>query len=283
MDDGAFGAPYILDTVGGSPNTNLGGGVWAFDTASGGAQDIVTGPAQEGLHAIALHQVGWNGSAFSVPFETTVGSATVDPAAVDLTTATDSGSFDVTFEAGIDLDGLTADAFGLSQPVTTTETAHQDDPADPSSASVKKPFTLAHAARATITTALTDDLDLFIVYDANNDGTFELSEIVASSAGADGNESVTMIAPPDGNYQAWVQGFAVAGTPTFPLTIDAVQGTDLTVSGLPAGALPAGTPVTITVNFSKSMTAGQDYFGELQLGPPTAPNALSVPITIHRQ
>ncbi|HSL32745.1 MAG TPA: S8 family serine peptidase [Candidatus Limnocylindrales bacterium] len=283
MDDGAFGAPYILDTVGGSPNTNLGGGVWAFDTASGGAQDIVTGPAQEGLHAIALHQVGWNGSAFSVPFETTVGSATVDPAAVDLATATDSGSFDVTFEAGIDLDGLTADAFGLSQPVTTTETAHQDNPADPSSASVKKPFTLAHAARATITTALTDDLDLFIVYDANNDGTFELSEIIASSAGADGNESVTMIAPPDGNYQAWVQGFAVAGTPTFPLTIDAVQGTDLTVSGLPAGALPAGTPVTITVNFSKPMTTGQDYFGELQLGPPTAPNALSVPITIHRQ
>ena len=46
--DGAFGAPYILDTVGGSPNTNLGGGVWAFDTASGGAEDIVTGAGPGG-------------------------------------------------------------------------------------------------------------------------------------------------------------------------------------------------------------------------------------------
>ena len=66
--DGAFGAPYILDTVGGSPNTNLGGGIWAFDTASGGAEDIVAAPAQEGLHAVALHQVGWNASKFNVPF-----------------------------------------------------------------------------------------------------------------------------------------------------------------------------------------------------------------------
>jgi hypothetical protein len=30
------------------------------------------------------------------------------------------------------------------------------------------------------------------------------------------------------------------------------------------------------------MTAGQDYFGELMIGPPTAPTALSVPIKISR-
>jgi hypothetical protein len=36
------------------------------------------------------------------------------------------------------------------------------------------------------------------------------------------------------------------------------------------------------VTFSKPMTSGQDYFGELQLGPLSAPNALSVPIAIHR-
>ena len=79
-----------------------------------------------------------------------------------------------------------------------------------------------------------------------------------------------------------MQGFALTGTPTFPLTIDAIQGTDMTVSGVPAGAVPAGTAVTIHVAFSKAMTAGQDHFGELQLGPPTAPSALSVPIKIYR-
>jgi hypothetical protein len=44
----------------------------------------------------------------------------------------------------------------------------------------------------------------------------------------------------------------------------------------------AGTPVTLTVAFSKSMTVGQSYFGELLLGPPTAPHALRVPIKIDR-
>ena len=282
LDDGAFGAPYILDTVGKSPNRNIGAGVWGFDTATGGAEDLVAGPVQEGLHAIVEHQVQWNGTSFNVPFETTVGSATVDPSSIDVTTPGDTGGFDVTFEASLDLAGLEAEAFGLSQPQVTTETAHQDDPNDVASASVKKSFTLNHAARATITTELSDDLDLYIVYDADNNGTFTTSEIIASSAGGTGDESVTLVAPGDGNYQAWVQGFAVTGTPTFPLTIDAIQGTDMTVSGVPAGAVPAGTAVTIHVAFSKAMTAGQDYFGELQLGPPTAPSALSVPIKIHR-
>ena len=31
-----FGAPYILDTVGKSQNTNVGAGVWTFNTATGG-------------------------------------------------------------------------------------------------------------------------------------------------------------------------------------------------------------------------------------------------------
>src|SRR5262245_7502317 len=37
VGDQVFGAPYIIDTVGGSPNTNTGAGVWRFDTASGGS------------------------------------------------------------------------------------------------------------------------------------------------------------------------------------------------------------------------------------------------------
>jgi hypothetical protein len=55
---------------------------------------------------------------------------------------------------------------------------------------------------------------------------------------------------------------------------------------LVVGALllaPAGdTPVTVHVTYSKAMTPGEDYFGELLIGPPSAPSALSVPVTIHR-
>ena len=279
----AFGAPYTIDTVGGSPNTNTGAGVWRFDTATGGAEDFVAAPAQEGLQAFVLHQVGWDGADFHEPFSVTVGGASVTPATIDLDTTTDDGSFDITFRSGLALDGLVAEAFGLSQPSVTDEPGQQDDPNDPSSASIKKDITLEHASRLSVRTELnTDDFDLFVVRDANNDGTFTNAEIVASSAGGTANEFVELVAPPDGDYQIWVQGWSVAGTPTVKLTIDPIQGNDLTVSGVPAGAVAANTPITLTIDFSKSMTAGQTYFGELLLGPPTAPTALKVPIQITR-
>jgi hypothetical protein len=210
--------------------------------------------------------------------------ATVTPSEVDETTTADSGAFDVTFKASVALDGLTAEGFGLSQPSTTQEPVAQDDPDDPATASNRKTITLDHASRLTVTTAYpTEDVDLFVVYDANGDGAFDASEIVASSAGGTANESVELIRPPDGNYQIWLHGFQVAGTPSIELTVDAVQGNDLTVTGLPSGAVPAGTPVTLHVAYSKAMTAGQDYFGELLLGPPSAPTAFSVPVTVRRR
>ena len=281
--DATFGGPYVIDTVGSSPNTRTGAGVWRFDTATGGPSDFVAAPAHGGLHSVALHQVGWQGDEFDTPFSVTLGGASVAPSAVDIETVADSGSFDVTFESGVDLDGLSAEAFGLSQPSVTTETARQDDPNDPSSASVKKSITLQHASRLTVSTALnTDDLDLFVVYDANNDGNFTNSEIVGSSTTGTSNEFVELVRPGDGNYQIWVQGWSVSGTPSFQLSINALQGSDLTVTGPPDGPIPANTPVTLTVEYSKAMVAGEDYFGELLLGPPTAPTAFKVPITIRR-
>ena len=147
----------------------------------------------------------------------------------------------------------------------------------------RRNLTLSHASRLSVSTALdSNDLDLYVVRDANNDGVFSSSEIVASSAGGTANESVDLVNPPDGNYQIWVHGFSVAGTPSFALNVNAVQGNDLTVSGLPTGPVPAGTQVSLHVDYNKAMTPGQTYNGELLLGPTTAPAALSVPIKITR-
>jgi hypothetical protein len=143
---------------------------------------------------------------------------------VEQTTAADSGSFDVTFKSTVDLTGLEAEGFGLSQPQTTTETAHQDDPNVPSSASVKKTFVISHASSATFEVQLpANDIDLYVLRNG---------QLVGSSTSATGDESVTLVRPPDGTYEVWVHGFSVTGTPTFPLTIDAVQGNDLTLSGV---------------------------------------------------
>jgi hypothetical protein len=258
--------------------------VWLFNTATGGAEDFVAAPAQEGLHAVALHQVGWQGDDFTTPFEVTLGSASVAPSAVDIDSAADTGSFDITFTSSVDLTGLTAEAFGLSQPQSFTRQTQQDDPNDPSSASVKEDIAISHASSATFTVDVgSDDIDLFIVYDANNDGTFTNAEIVGSSAGGAGSdERVELVRPADGNYQLWAQGWQVAGTPTIGIGIDVIQGNDMSLSGLPAGGVSAGDPVVIHVDFSKSMTVGETYFGEILLGPPTAPTALRVPVEITR-
>jgi hypothetical protein len=277
-----IGDPYILDTIGKSPNTNTGAGIWKFNTATGGSRDIVSGPAQEGLGAVAWHQVNFKGDQFYTPVKTTLGAAQVAPSAVAQTTSADTGSFDVTFKANVDLTGLKSEAFGLSQPTTENVQVKQDNPDVSSTASVKRNITLHHASKLQVNFDLaTDDNDLFVLRDANGDGQFTSNEIVASSTSGSSHEAVTLVKPADGAYQIWVHGFSVAGTPTGALKIDAIQGDDLTVTGVPAGAVPAGTLVTLHVAYSKAMTAGQ-YFGELLLGPNEAPAALRVPITVTR-
>lgn len=281
---GLFGADYIINTLGGSPNTNTGAGVWKFNTATGGAEDFVTAPAQEGLQSVVIHQVGWDGDDFTTPFHVTLGSANVAPSSVDLDSPSDTGGFDITFTSSIDLAGLTAEAFGLSQPEEFVEQTQQDDPNDPSSASIKHDLAIDHASSARITLDVgSDDVDLFLVYDANDDGVFTNAEIIASSTnGAGTDESIEVVRPLDGNYQVWAQGWQVAGTPDVTLGIDVTQGTDMTLSGLPGGAVSAGDPVAIHVDFNKSMVVGQTYFGEILLGPPSAPAALRVPVEITR-
>lgn len=280
-----FGAPYVLDTVGGSPNTNIGAGIWTFDTATGGEQDLVAALAQEGLHAVVLHQVLFDGGQFWAPFESVLGTATLDPSSVEIDSPTDAGSFEIDFTATVDVEGLAAEGFGLSQPSVTAEVAVQDDPNDPSSASVKKDVTISHASTATFATELTSggtDIDLFVVYDANGDGSFTNAEIVASSTTPTADEFIELVRPADGSYQVWAQGWSISGPTTFDLTIDVIQGTDLSITGIPPGTITAGTTVTMTVNFSKTMVVGETYYGEILMGPSVAPTALRVPVAITR-
>ena len=68
-------------------------------------------------------------------------------------------------------------------------------------------------------------------------GFVALTSWIAASTTGTSNEFVELVAPADGDYQVWVQGWSVAGTPTVKLSIDAIQGNDLTVSGVPAKSL----------------------------------------------
>ena len=127
-----------------------------------------------------------------------------------------------------------------------------------------------------------NDVDLFVVYDANNDGAVhERPRSSPRRPAAPGRRVIELVRPPTATTRSG-HGLAVAGTPDVTLGIDIVQGNDLTCPVSPAGAIPAGTPVAIHVDFSKAMVAGQTYLGELLLGPPAAPTALQVPVEIER-
>jgi hypothetical protein len=213
----------------------------------------------------------------------------VNPSAVTTDAAADgTGSFDIVVNSSLALPGLKADAFGLSQPKSFTVHAKQDDPseADPSTASAKVQGILIgdHASRATFTLPQVgpdEDIDLFVAR-KRSDGTFQ---VVGASTGAAGaTEEVTLIAPPAGEYEVWVYGFAVSSADTAagnPVGVDIVQGRDLTITGIPSGAVPANTPVTLHVAFANAVHSTAPYNAELLLGPDVAPTAVTVPVTIN--
>ncbi|NLG48636.1 MAG: S8 family serine peptidase, partial [Chloroflexi bacterium] len=255
--------PYTLDTIGKSPNKNLGDGIWRFDTATGGPEDWLTVPLNEGLHQVLLHNVLHSGKVSTVPFTTTLGTVTVNPSAVELTTDSNSGSFVITFTSGIELEGLTVEAFGLSAPQvylgqTVTQSATQnpeDDPLNEKNGWKLFPFTLKHASSAEIWTenTSTNDLDMYVFHDANRDGNFAYpDEVIGASETATSEEYVQLLNPRDGDYLVGVFGWDVTGGGEYDLVIQPVQGNSLKVTGAPDTVLP-GELVTLTVSYTDAM------------------------------
>jgi hypothetical protein len=292
--DPVYYGPYTLDVVGKSPNTLMHDGVWRFSTASGGAEEWVTASLSEGLHELLVHNVLHSGAKFHVPFTLTVSTVSVNPSAVQINTNKNTGTIAITFKSGMPLNDLVAEAFGLSAPVvyagqTVTQSPTQNPashPLDETKGWKVFPFTLSHCSSVRITTgnATTNDIDLYVLYDANGDGVFSYpSEVVGSSGSPTSDEVVTLFLPPDGQYVAGVFGYDVTGGGTYDLTIAAAQGNDITVTGLPAGPVAPGVPVVLTLNYAKTMTPGTTYLGALMLGPSVAPGAIVVPIEITRR
>jgi len=281
----AYYGPYTLGVVGKSPNTNIHDGTWTFDTSTGGPQDLVSAPAKPGLNLIALHNVNFEGSDFSENFVGQVGTITANPNTINIVTASDSGSFDIQVSSSMGLPDYNTDGFGLGVPqVYTNQPISQDDPNDPTTASYTKTVTLNHAGLLDITTGNTSgsDIDLFLYYDSNGDGTFD--ESMGSSTTSGDEEQITLQFPADGDYMIAVHGWSVAGgADTFDLTVDAIQGTDITAAAAPSGPFGPNTSVMLHYTYNAAAVApGNTASGLITLGPSTAPGALEIPVTISR-
>ena len=265
-------APYTLDTTGKSPNAYQGSGIWGFDTSTGSNGDVVASPvfADGGLHAIVWHQVGWDGGRFHVPVTTSLTAASVEPSTiVDDAATSPAGSYEVVFEAGSDPGAVTAEAFGLGEMTSETLPLSQDDPNDTATSSIKKTITVGHAARIEISVDASDSIDTDLYVRHNG-------QTIAASATGSADEAVTLVLPDDGTYEIWVHGFQVNPSPQdVQLDVKTVQGSDLTAS-----VAQVANSATVTVEYDRPLAPGTTYFGELLLGPASAPRAISVPIEI---
>lgn len=270
----AYYGPYTLTVQGKSPNTNFADGRWRFNTSSGGAEDWVTAPFASGLHLLAQHNVLVEGDAFDATFTKTVGTIRATPATIHLWTFNSSGSVPLSIQSGLTLPDLQASGYGLGSPVETTLDIGFTDAG---SVEYWYPFTVDHASKVVIDTSSPDigDVDLTLYY-----WTGSAWNYIAGSAGSSAAEHIEVVFPADGPYSLGINNYSgPAGT--VRLVTDIVEGHDLTVAGTTSNSVPAGTPVPLTVGYSASMTAGQDYSGLVMTGPTPAPGALEIPVTIH--
>ena len=269
--------PYTLATLpGSSVNTYMGSGRWFWYTNTGGPREMVAVPASEGLHAVALHQVYTSGEYTDVSVQGKVGMLTVDPSEMDVAAPSDTVTATIEVSASVNLDDLVAEGFGLGLPETYTDLPiQQDDPDNPWTSSYTQTVTIEHAASLSVDIEGqdSDDLDLFLV---NPHG-----RIVASSTTSTATEHVSVKFPMDGDWTILVHGWNVpAGTSTFDMTLNAIQGYDITVLDIPDGPFAAGEMIPITLEISHDMNLGDVLYGSVLLGPSLAPGLVEVPVTV---
>jgi hypothetical protein len=277
--DPDYYGPYTLDVLdGSSANTYMGSGKWRWETNTGGPREIVAVDARPGLNAIALHNILYAGQDTAESFTGTVGTIRVAPRPISITTETDSGSVQVSVQSSLAFEDLAAEGWGLGAPEAfTDQVVNQDDPNDPTTASYTRTVTINHAALLDVSTGNSsgNDIDLY-VYDPDGN-------LAGASTTPTADEQVSVQFPQDGEWTIAVHGWSVpAGTATFDLTINAVQGRDLTVTGLPGGPFEPDQEITFTLNYNRAMNPGESWQGLLTIGPGIAPGVVQVPVTINR-
>lgn len=266
--------PYTLGLVGGSTRTGSRPD-WLFNTATGGNEEWVSAPLDQGLHGILHHNVLFAGDEFSVPFTTTVGTVSLTPCPVVIPADSPSGTeMQITFRANMNITGgLEGAAYGLSQDLSELALWeaggswwwHKDF--EVLSAGVLE--VALHDAESTV-----GDTDLYL-YKWDEDA--EAWDSLGASEGATAEEYIKLVRPEDGLYRVSVLDYDQVPGEQY-VNIRRPQGTSIALTNLPAGAIVANTDYTLTLRLEGSFLAGT-YQGDFFVGPPAAPTALEVPVS----
>jgi subtilisin family serine protease len=174
----------------------------------------------------------------------------------------DSGSLTWDVKSGYD-GTLSADGFGLAADNAETVRVNPDSDSDISTGTftdgvVTNDFTLTgahyYAGGIQEDANVVGDLDVFLFYDADDDG-FTLSDLIAQAADGDSNEVAELVNPPDGKYRLVIHGW---GAPPGGVDVTRHQwtvGDTAADSGSLSAIAGGGDPATVTTNEVVTITA----------------------------
>ncbi|HSQ21398.1 MAG TPA: cell wall-binding repeat-containing protein, partial [Coriobacteriia bacterium] len=255
-------------------NTNIGAGIWTFQTNTGTTEEWVAAPLEAGLNQIMIHNVLYGGHDLGRRFLGETGMISVDPSRLDIVSPEDSGAEQVDFTTyDLDLTGAAVQAYGLSKRIFETDTITTDE-------DWLYFMDLTDAAYLDVQTACPgQDIDLYVYW--WNGSNYVM---VGASETSGDEEVVRLTMPPDGEYVIDVYGYSVSGTQPFDVSISAPMGDDMVLSGIPAGGIDAGDGFTLDVDWTKVRGTLEEREGEYEgiifIGPTEAPGAVQVPVTL---
>ncbi|MCP4361758.1 MAG: DUF11 domain-containing protein [Chloroflexi bacterium] len=229
-DQSVFG-PYTLLPIAGSEFSS--GATYAFNTSTGGPDDWMMAPmGMDGLYEIALHNVLYDGEDLAAQLEVNVGTigldASIDPVtgevylgSIDADVYTETGSFDVEFTPTLELPDLEATLTGGL--VTTFYGWFSSFVPDTGGCftawcpgNVYEYIQVLDAGATELyvylDTPSTQDIDMFLVYDADDNGIPEqgIDTVVGSSGNSAGDpETILLNNPTLGGYFVVLDGYDV--------------------------------------------------------------------------
>ncbi|NJE07063.1 hypothetical protein E3E31_00650 [Thermococcus sp. M39] len=281
MNPDVFG-PYTLYEIARSDDSYMGSGRFAYKTTSGGPREIIAAPAQNGLHAVWLHNVLFDGLSDHRTFYGRIGTAKVTPSAIEAVVEEPDGEFNVLFKRSYDFGNLTTDAYGLIIPekylnvlAPPTEESHFYVIQVNESGQLDVVLTSIYDDLAGL------DLDLYVYYTTD----FENLETVGSSTSPYADERVTIDFPEPGYYIIEVYSWynPAFGDTYYDLYIYDYEKKNVDTSVAKVDENEYSITVGYSLhepNFVQLAESGEPLLGKLFIGSVYAPTLIQVPMKV---
>jgi hypothetical protein len=197
------------------------------------------------------------------------------PQAVDIETASTTGSHTVSVTSQVEIRELQTSVFGLTEGLVTERLLEQDptmlEPYDTPVGTFHVVVNVPAGSKF-LATEIVDttsiDLDLFVGRDTDGDGGPDENEELCRSASETAFESCRLSAPAGGSYWVMVQNWLGFGADHVKLVTSVIPGTsagNLQVSG--PSSVPANTPFDVTLTWSEpTLASGDTWFALVELG-----------------